>query len=734
MLRARFFGLSQPVIRMSRGAWGTALLGLVLCGAYATHAADETAPAGLKGILPEGVPADLTAAISALPENWKAWGEALSSELTDLYEKTGDVAAQRATIAALQSRLKTVGTVQVDPRYRSISNPLVAIYGSLKRRLEVAQAALDTLQAGPEIRTARVDAAKKQVTQAAAALDRYLASIKGGDSWDKYLQVDDVRGLSDDDKSVVTLAGVQNKLLKGKAEVADARVRDFMQRTPVTNYERAVDAYLAAVGAPSVAANSPALRKDLGALLTAVDNYESQVSSANAAEVRKTFEAVRTSAPDGGDKISAALRTNYFNYNLKVVAHEDFLNRIIAQRRMESGAVRDQVLGANVFGNQTTVTDVTVNLRPSATVAQFDLTATGSVSSNTVGVTDQAQIYTQGNHSFRAEKLVAFNGTQFWTQPARIGVSAHNTTTGADTNINFPILSGIARNIAVGKAEEMRGQSEAIAASRVQENVLPKFNSEVDKEFGSNGTFNHKVSERRAALADEKLLPDAEAYSSTETELRVASRIMGAGELGASEPNPLLVWSRGATILVHESLLNNSFDRLGIAGQTLSDDEFRAKIEGNLSKILGKSIDFGEKPSSPNEDAETKSQSLIFDKADPIRFDISDGALTITLRVGVKQPGKEDIPTQIVSVPLMFSVDMKNVVIEPGSVTVSAAERAPSPATQLARAGVIRKKIEASFPKRELDRVTTIQRDNTKAVVAVTRIKALDGWLSVTFE
>lgn len=728
-------GISWPKNRISKSAWGSVLLAVALCGTYATHAADEAGAAvGLRGVLPEGVPVELIAAIAQLPENWKSWGEGLSADLATLYEKAGlDVASQRAAIAALEGRRKTLSKAESDPRYRPITTALVTISGSLKRRLDIAKAALDTLEAGPGAKAARVAAARNEVAQAAASLDRFLASTKGGAAWDKYLEIDQVRGqLADDGKSAVVLAGVQNKL-RNKNAITDAGVRDFMQKSQIVAYEQAVDNYLAIRNAPEPARNNPELRKALGELLTAIDAYEAAPSSGPAAQVRSAYEAVRKVAPDGGDRISAALRTNYFNFNLRLVAHEGFLNRLIGQRRQESGQVVDYVLGANVYGNQTTVTDAGIDVKPSANGAQFDVTVNGQISSSTVGVTDQAQIYTQGNHSFRAEKRVSFNGKQFWTQPARIGVNANNTTTGADTNINIPLFGGIARNIAINKAEEMRGESEAIAASRVQSNVLPKFNAEVDKEFGATGKLNSEVAERRAALAEQQLGADAEAWSSTETELRAASRVMGGNELGGSDPNPILVWGKGATLLVHESLMNNASDRMNLNGQTLSDDELKARIEENLTKLLGRDIKFGDNNPAP-QDAETKNQSLVFDKTDAIRFQAGGGMLTVTLRVGVKQEGKEDIPTQVVTVPLAISVDVKNVVIEPGSIQVSAAERGGSPTTQLARAGVIRKKIEAAFPRRDIDRVATIARDGRKVNLAVTRVKALDGWLSVTFE
>lgn len=713
--------------RVSRGVWGVVLVGAVVSGAWVSHAADDKPAAGLRGILPAEVPADLSATIGGFPDTWGDWGNALTADLTALYAGDAlDVAGQRKAIAALEARQATVSKSLADPRYKAITNQLVSLHGGLKRRIEVARAALDTLELGPEVKAARVEAARKEVARTGSALKSYLSSVKGGDGWAKYLSVGAVDG-----DAAVTLAAVQTKL-KGKANQADAKVRDFMGRSEIVAYEQAVDAYLAAVNAPAPSNDSNALRNALGELMKGLDSYEVMADSTSAGAVRKAFESVRTSAPDGGEKIAQALRTNYFNYNLRVVATEAFLNRLASERRTENGGVVDFILGANVSGNQTTSTQVTIDLVPSNTVAQFDIVANGAISSSTVGSTDQANVYTQGNHFFTASKRVLFNGDKFWTQPARISVSANNTTVGADTQYSgVPLLGGFANRIAVRKAEELRGESEAIAASRVQDNVLPKFNGEVDKEFGANGKFNPDLGKRIAALRELELFPDARAFSTTDSELKVSTRLMSASELGGSDPNPALVLGRGATVLIHNSLMNNGADRLDIKGQTLTDDQLKAKLEANLTKLLGREVKFKEDKAK---DTEESAKTLVFDKTDPIRFRATDGALLVTLRAGLKQEGKEEIPTQIITIPLAFSVNTKNVVIEPGNVSVSPLEKPDSAATQVARAGVIKKKIEAAFPRREIDRVKPVDHNGTKVLVAVTRIKAADGWLSITFE
>ena len=714
---------------MSRILWGAVLSGVLVTGTCWLNAADEAPSVGLRGILPEAVPADLTGAIAALPDNWKDWGTALGADLTALYETPDStVASQRQAIASLRKRMETARKHAADPQYRSILNVLVSISGGLKRRLDTTEAAFDTLERGSEVRSAKVNSARDRVAREAQALDSYLGQVRNGSGWGKYLLVGEVKNAvgksNPPDPSELQL--VQSRL-KEKNALADAKARDFLSGPQFASYEEAVGGYLAALATPVAAENSPELRKVLKDLLGALENYESAHASAAAAAVRKAFDAVRPHAPDGGEKLGIALRDNYFNYNLRVVASEAYLNKFMGQSRDESGPVHDFILGANVQGNQTTHTNIRVKLVPSGNTAQFDLTADGQVATSTLGYTDQATISTSGNHSFTAMKRIVFNGESFSTGPARINVSAHNTTTGAQTNMG--LFSGIGDRIAVNRAEEMRGESEAIAASRLRDRVLPPFNAQVDKEFHD---FNPEIAERLAALRELNLYPDAKTWSTTDSELKVATRLMAPTELGGSEPSPAMYLGRGLTVLLHDSLMNNYADRLELAGKSMTDDEIKAKLEQQLTKLLGREVKFPAKESAPADESSIK--TIVFDAADPLRMHADEGSLVLTIRAGFKQEGKEDIPTQIITLPLKFSVDMQNITVEAADISIEAAVDSDNKPQQLARAGVIRKKLNSAFPKREIDRVHHIKQKNLNVVTAVTRIRALDCWLAITYE
>src|SRR5258708_3842757 len=174
----------QELAYFFRGFW-IAILATVMTGHCLTAAEDPAPQNGLRGLLPEGIPVELTGAIAMLPENWKAWGTALNDDLAALYEKPdADSSAQRLAIAALRKRVATAHQYVVDPQYRSILNTLVSISSGLQRRLDIAEAALDRVDQNPDLRqsmkellAAIEDYESVHSTASAAAVRKSFAAV-----------------------------------------------------------------------------------------------------------------------------------------------------------------------------------------------------------------------------------------------------------------------------------------------------------------------------------------------------------------------------------------------------------------------------------------------------------------------------------------------------------------------------------------------------------------------------
>lgn len=699
------------------------------------EAAPPAGPQGLSGIWPAEVPESLGKdAFGELGPNWTAWGEGATAAIAELYQSaSGDLDAQRKAIDAAKSKLKVIDTAIKDRRYAKIATPLAGLSGALSRRIDLADAILATLSVDATAEyPKRLKAKSDAVTAAVDKLRMTMDKIPGGKAWLPFVKADElVKALSYEGgvgEGAVSAAKTTREKLASRKTIENASQKAFLNRAEFVALETAVNQYLTAAENPPAADQPAKLREQLGALVAALDAYDAQGLTADAAKARQAYAEIRKLAGDGGDKLTAVLQAHYFNYNVRVVASEEFLGRLLYDSHTEQGQVSDYILEAAVSGWQTTNTSVQVDLKPAMTEARWDLILNGNINSNTTGVTNQATVYTAGNHTFRAAKEVRFDGSKFMTSPGTISVNPNNTTTGIATQFSGGLFGGIADSIAAREVEARRGQAQAIAASRIQDRVLPRFNQEVDDAFVKaekdlqTDLFDH--------LRETGLYPDTMLFQTTDNELRGSTRLMKETELGANAAPTQFATRAGATLFMHESEMNNAADRIGVAGKTMTDDEFRTHLEQFFSKAFNRKFTI-EKPPEPTpaegEEAEEKPPGIfVFAPSDPIRITLDNGTLSLTLRTGFKKENGEEIPQQVITVPLSFEVKGDKIKVSRGTVKVAAAEGGG--AGQIATAGVIRRKIQNSIPEREVEAKFTLKGTRRDIPARVTSIRIVDGW------
>lgn len=690
------------------------------------------APTGLRGILAAQIPVGLIEDdfVSSLGESWGDWSKGTAKLVADLYEKEGlDTAGQREILGSLKVKLGTMEKALADAKYGAILDKLAQQHGRLSRRVWVAQGALDTLELNPQTAQAnRVKSAQLKAAEAAKALDAYLGGIENGQSWRAFAKTSDVSKLASSEVPAEVISTVQGRLTNLDKLQSDDQ-RKFVQRTVFANLRSALDEYVAVVNAPAPTVNQAALRESLKKLVESLEKYEEGRSIEDAKAARATFAEIRKQAADGGEVLGDALSASYFNYNTRVIASETFLTKVIGEQQKETGPVDDYVLGAKVDGTQWTTTSVGVDLVPSAKDIRFALTLTGISQTSTQGVTDQATIFTSGYHQFWARKTIAFDGDRFTTAPGTINVQANNTTTGARTRVSgVPLLGSIADNYAVGEAGNRRGASEAIAADKLRNRVLPRFDQEADSKFGEySKQIESDVNEKLRANG---LFPSARSYRTTDTDLAISTRLMENGELGGDSTRLTAGSAIGASVHLHETAINNALDRLGLGGKSLTEDELAVELANAVKTLTGKVINLKKKDNEKPDNTK-----FVFPAQDALRIRLQDGQVTLIFRMGLKPEDSEAIPTQEIAVPIAISIAGNDVKLEAGQVTVSPVEMVTNPVEQRARAAVVTTKIQKALPTRTADRFIDIKRGEGAAVkVAVTQVKANGGWLSIVLE
>jgi hypothetical protein len=731
----------MPRSQRSRVAFhlGVAALSLgtiLFTGNYASSVTDasdaqQAAVPNLREVLPEYVPMPLSGQeFQQLGKNWETWSTEVTSLLEELYTgENSTPARQQEIIAQLKVKLGTIDHTLGDPRYSMIYDPLVSLRGKLSRRIALAEAVTTTLSVDPIAEfNIRLKSSSVVVLNKLDTLKKFLKKIRNGDPWIDFLALKDLeKQLEDLSSDDATKKQIAQTLQRVNPYEANGEVqKNFVSKPEFTEFAKALNDYNNILVTGTKTYDKQAQIAKLKEMLVLVEDYEELPLDEKSVEFRKDLRELSMMSPDGGDRILKAIQTNYMNYNFRVMASEGFLKRISQRDTAESGPVMDCVLGARVSGNQFTNTTVNFDFKPSTDKASFVVNLSGHTRSNTTGVTSQATVRTQGNHYFNVTRGVTYDGDNFALQDGKIWVDANNNIYSAQLN-NRGLLTRLLNldSIALERAREMRGQTEAIAAARVKSKVMPRFTKEIDDAFErSEKEIDEKIYSR---LKELELYPDALGFQSTEDSLLINARLMGAGDLGGDRPSSVHTIADGATVHLHQSWMNNAVDTLKLAGRTMDEEQVANELEGRLSILLGRKVEFKRKP---KKDAE--GNQFIFAEQDPVRFVANDGQITFILTAGLKRPGKDDIPIQRISVPISFQVDGDVIHVVRGDVSVEPLEPPRSVTEQIARAGVMRNKIQESIPDGEFKRHFDAKLEDKTVPMMVNDIKFINGWMILT--
>lgn len=180
-----------------------------------------------------------------------------------------------------------------------------------------------------------------------------------------------------------------------------------------------------------------------------------------------------------------------------------FLQHTWNREVVEQDPVASQVEDAQVSGHQTTSVQVRLSASPGSQIAQLNLHGTGHVSSNTVGVTQQARVNSLGEHTFELTKPIFFDGRQFMTRRSHGRVIARTQPIGIRSVVSgIPLLGAWGEQIAWRETYRRQPRTNSVVARQVADDVLPQFDSRVEQELAE---ANRSLAETRRQIA--RLLP-----------------------------------------------------------------------------------------------------------------------------------------------------------------------------------------------------------------------------------
>ncbi len=723
-------------------ATGLLLLSVTVPIGFADDAG-ETIDPEYQGIISETVPEGLNESdFAELNGNWAAWAEETGTLVTDFYiSDDQSVIGRRATLEEIKRRTATMKSALMDPQYQAIHLKLADYYYRLAPRVAILEALLDTIELDlSSVGDANIHTTLEEVGRRGVALQEHLHSIPQGDAWLPYLNLPEIIAAAQSDADVAHTVGLLDEVrgkLAERTELSETH-REFLSSEPFLAFEDSLSQTMSFVAMQNPEGYREQMRELAAQLMGAIEKYEEEPLSKHTQGIRSYYDDIRKLAPDGGTRLTEAMRRFYLNYHLRVIIDETLAQSLFNESRFESGFINEMISKARVTGCQWTNTDAWIDLKPSDYGIRFNLGLKGYIRAKTQGETHVATVYVAGRHGFTGHKEALFDGYHFLTKPACVKVFANNIPTGAETCISgVPLVGPFSENIALKEANKQMPEANALARQKIYQEAKPRFDREAAENF-VKAEYELETSVN-GPLREQGLYPDVRQFTSTETDAMIRTRTMEAGELGGSATFPLPLYpTHGVMVQLHESLLNNAAERFDLEGKTFTPDELQAYMKERLQRLTGgrevnlEGILPDQSEAEVTED-NPKIETVTFYQEDAVRFNIEGGAIIMYLRIGMDLEGRDPIEPQSIRIELYPTLRDGKLHVEAGETigVRSIEEVAPGDVgEQIARANIMRSKMQNVFKPTDLDTRNTFDLDKKRLTMDLSDLKVRGGWIS----
>lgn len=337
-----------------------------------------------------------------------------------------------------------------------------------------------------------------------------------------------------------------------------------------------------------------------------------------------------------------------------------------------------------------------------------------------------------------------------------MAVNPNNQTVGVRTDFDrLPIIRGIARSIAFDKAQELKGQSEAIAARKLANQALPRFESEVGGKFqDANSNLQDNFLKD---LEERGIAPESYSTRSSETHLAMSTRTIGPTSLSSAMPPDAPAPRRGIAIQAHESVINAALTSLKLGGPT-TPVQLIETIEEALEDLADKKLEL-RRPEEKDKQAD-----FDFEAEDPIRVRFDENRIVLLFRTGFYQydkgeerPEQPTLDKQVFEIPIEVTFENGEIILTPPPLDNlkefgAKIKQRPADSTKSKGAGALRRTIQArkiahqlvtavfndpdnpdAKDKRVPAEIEVLMGDGTRLKLRVTKFQVSDGWITAVF-
>lgn len=443
-------------------------------------------------------------------------------------------------------------------------------------------------------------------------------------------------------------------------------------------------------------------------------------------------ERVEPATPPEVIPIPAVEQQALFNFinshGGSLLLSEGLLRRLVDREQCDEGPVRDCILGADVYGTQTTQSKSEFDFFPSPAQLRWYVHLRGTTNSSTTGYTPQAVVQGQGEYRFQLTKQMDFQGNAIATRSPSAFLETKQRNIAAHTPADpIPLIGPLVSMAAFMGAEQRRPQAERIAAHRLTQELAPKFNDAIDTELVR---LNQGLAlARKKWPAQLGPVPTLESMSTDHFGLLA---LPGKGLAVTSPDWADLSTEQGFVIVVHQDQLTELVAKLPLAGQEIRDTQLDQTIQ-ELSQLVGQVQAPDGTPNLPGLDGPTASlATLILDSERPLSFEFTDREAIIELRASLRPTLGGEIPTQRIRFGISSTLRETDALLTIRLVEISSLQPQANNTAQALARQILQQQIESRLHPISLPRSVTLPESVRTPALQKLRTASLAshaGWL-----
>ena len=364
-------------------------------------------------------------------------------------------------------------------------------------------------------------------------------------------------------------------------------------------------------------------------LLKAIEWNDKNPSGVATHYINDQFQNLMWSELPDRQAAATQLQAHYRNANIRLAVSQNMLNHLIPESPAVNEPVHEKVLGADVSGHSQVRNRLSVQLVEDPSQISLQLHTDGEVDSDTVARRSGFEIRNEGSAKFQAFKKLSLDRLgRFSSDSPVASAQSRQRLIGIRSKLDpFPVVNWVARRIAKKKLDEQTPKTKMLLEQKIEQSASSQLQEGVESQVAQMQAYL-KVNLMEPLISMD-LNPEALQLATTKQRLIMRYRLAGIDQMAADSPRPADSNYDYLSLQLHQSLLNNTIERIEIESETFTPE--------SLLKHLSEVIGFN--PEKAQADSKHEAE-FVFANYDAIRVDFVEGKIRIELNLKSLRVGK----------------------------------------------------------------------------------------------